>query len=72
MTDAGITDTKPTCVTVRASAAFTGRQGLRSVHLPYNRSATEDYVALIARTDPNEQESVVLLPELDSIHPEAV
>ena len=25
--------------------------------------------AIIARTDPNEQESVVLLPELDSIHP---
>jgi uncharacterized RmlC-like cupin family protein len=38
-------------------------------HLPYNPSATEPVVALIARTDPNEQESVVLLPELDSIHP---
>ncbi|MDB5596119.1 MAG: cupin protein [Hyphomicrobiales bacterium] len=38
-------------------------------HLPYNPSATEDCVALISRTDPNEQESVVLLPELDRIHP---
>ena len=34
-------------------------------HLPANRSQTEACVALIARTDPNEQESVVLLPELD-------
>jgi uncharacterized RmlC-like cupin family protein len=34
-------------------------------HLPYNRSATETCVAVIARTDPNEQESVVLLPELE-------
>ena len=38
-------------------------------HLPYNLSTTENAVALIARTDPNEQESVVLLPELDSVHP---
>lgn len=38
-------------------------------HLPYNPSATENAVALIARTDPNEQESVVLLPHLDAIHP---
>ena len=36
---------------------------------PYNPSATETVVAVIARTDPNEQESVVLLPELESIHP---
>ncbi len=35
-------------------------------HLPYNRSATEPFVAVIARTDPNEQESVVLLPELEA------
>jgi uncharacterized RmlC-like cupin family protein len=34
-------------------------------HLPYNPSDTEEVVAVIARTDPNEQESVVLLPELD-------
>jgi uncharacterized RmlC-like cupin family protein len=38
-------------------------------HLPYNRSDTESCVAVIARTDPNEQESVVLLPELDHVHP---
>ena len=37
-------------------------------HLPYNPSPTESVVALIARTDPNEQESVVLLPELDGVH----
>jgi uncharacterized RmlC-like cupin family protein len=30
-----------------------------------NASQSEPCVALIARTDPNEQESVVLLPELD-------
>ena len=34
-------------------------------HQPYNLSDTEPCVALIARTDPNEQESVVLLPELE-------
>ena len=38
-------------------------------HLPYNPSAKEPCVSVIARTDPNEQESVVLLPELDRIHP---
>jgi uncharacterized RmlC-like cupin family protein len=38
-------------------------------HLPYNMSKTEPCLAVIARTDPNEQESVVLMPELDSIHP---
>ena len=37
-------------------------------HLPYNLSETENCVAVIARTDPNEQESVVLLPELDAVH----
>ena len=35
-------------------------------HLPYNLSDTESCVAVIARTDPNEQESVVLLPELEA------
>lgn len=34
-------------------------------HLPVNRSRTESCSAVIARTDPNEQESVVLLPELE-------
>jgi uncharacterized RmlC-like cupin family protein len=38
-------------------------------HLPYNPSATEPCTAIIARTDPNEQESVVLLPHLEAIHP---
>ena len=38
-------------------------------HLPYNPSKTETVVAVIARTDPNEQESVILLPELESLHP---
>ena len=37
-------------------------------HLPYNPSDSESCVALIARADPKEQESVVLLPELDRIH----
>ncbi len=36
-------------------------------HLPANRSRTDPCVAVIARTDPNEQESVVLLPELDAL-----
>ncbi len=37
-------------------------------HLPYNPSQTENCVALIARTDPNDQESVMLLPGLDDVH----
>jgi uncharacterized RmlC-like cupin family protein len=37
-------------------------------HQPYNRSASESCTAVIARSDPNEQESVVLLPELDRLH----
>ncbi|HEX3606760.1 MAG TPA: cupin domain-containing protein [Candidatus Dormibacteraeota bacterium] len=36
-------------------------------HLPVNASGTEACIALVARTDPNEQESVVLLPELDGL-----
>jgi uncharacterized RmlC-like cupin family protein len=35
-------------------------------HLPANPSASEHCVAVLARTDPNEQESVVLLPDLDA------
>lgn len=34
-------------------------------HLPANPSPTEPLVAVLARTDPNEQESVVLLPGLE-------
>jgi len=37
-------------------------------HQPYNVSQTEPCVAVVARTDPNEQESVVLLPELEKVH----
>ena len=36
-------------------------------HQPYNRSATDPCTAVVARTDPNEQESVMLLPELESL-----
>jgi uncharacterized RmlC-like cupin family protein len=35
-------------------------------HLPVNTGSTP-LRAVIARTDPNEQESVVLLPELDAV-----
>jgi uncharacterized RmlC-like cupin family protein len=38
-------------------------------HLPYN-ATSEPCTAVIARTDPNEQESVALLPEYDALHPE--
>jgi uncharacterized RmlC-like cupin family protein len=37
-------------------------------HLPANLG-TEPCVAVLARTDPNEQESVVLLPELEALVP---
>ncbi len=36
-------------------------------HLPANRSETEPCEAIVARTDPNEQESVVLRPDLDPL-----
>jgi uncharacterized RmlC-like cupin family protein len=39
-------------------------------HLPANLS-DQPCTAVIARTDPNEQESVVLLPELDALVPGA-
>jgi uncharacterized RmlC-like cupin family protein len=32
-------------------------------HLPYNPSPSEPVVAVLARTDPNEQESVILIEE---------
>ncbi len=38
-------------------------------HLPYNMSPTEPAIAVVARTDPNDQESVVMLPELDALRP---
>lgn len=37
-------------------------------HLPYNLSDEDSCIAVIARTDPNEQESIVLLPELERAH----
>jgi len=37
-------------------------------HLPLN-DGNEAAVAVIARTDPNEQESVVLLPEVEALAP---
>ena len=37
-------------------------------HMPYNPSATTKCVAIIARTDPNDQESVLLLPDLETKH----
>src|SRR5215210_7903214 len=36
-------------------------------HLPMNASDTEPCLAVLARTDPNEQESVVLRPDLDAM-----
>ncbi len=38
----------------------------RVPHLPVNTCRTEACSAVLARTDPLEQESVVLMPELDS------
>ncbi|SEM51692.1 cupin domain-containing protein [Paenibacillus sp. OV219] len=38
-------------------------------HLTYNVSDTEPCSAVIARTDPNQQESVTLLPELEGLRP---
>jgi uncharacterized RmlC-like cupin family protein len=36
-------------------------------HLPANGSSTKPAVAVLARTDPREEESVVPLPELDKL-----
>jgi uncharacterized RmlC-like cupin family protein len=36
-------------------------------HLPVNPSQTEPCLAILARTDPNEQQSVVLRPDLDRL-----
>ena len=40
-------------------------------HIAVNRSQTEPMIVVGARTDPNEQESVVLQPELDAAVPTA-
>ena len=38
-------------------------------HLPYNTSTTLPCTAIISRTDANEQESVVLMPQLEGLRP---
>ena len=38
-------------------------------HIVRNTSSTEPLIGILARTDPNEQESVVLLPELEDAVP---
>jgi uncharacterized RmlC-like cupin family protein len=53
-------------VTVGAGDMFYIPAGMP--HLPANLS-DKPCVAVIARTDPNEQESVVLLPELEALVP---
>ncbi len=53
-------------VTVRAGDLFYIPAGVP--HLPANLS-DKPATAVIARTDPNEQESVVLLPELEGLVP---
>jgi uncharacterized RmlC-like cupin family protein len=37
-------------------------------HIAYNISAAEPCAAVVARADPNEQESVVLLLHLEAVH----
>lgn len=37
-------------------------------HLPANASETAPAIAVLARTDANEQENVTALPELDTLH----
>ena len=39
-------------------------------HYPRNASTKEEGIVVIARSDPNEQESVELLPELEKLVPE--
>ena len=51
------------CVTARTGEFLYIPAGMP--HLPVNRSQTQPLTVVLARTDPNDQESVVLLPELD-------
>jgi len=51
--------------TVRAGDFFYIPAG--APHVPYNASADEPCVAVIARTDPNEQKSVTMRPDLDAL-----
>jgi uncharacterized RmlC-like cupin family protein len=48
------------------SAENTGARQL-CLHLLVNVSSTHSARGVVARTDPNEQESVVLLPHLDAV-----
>lgn len=50
-------------LTVRAGEFFYIPAGVP--HLPVNMSRTDPCTAVLARTDPHEQESVVLMPELE-------
>jgi uncharacterized RmlC-like cupin family protein len=58
----------------RLEHSFVGRAGdfiyigANVPHLPHNHT-DQPVVAVVARTDPNEQESIVLLPELDALVP---
>lgn len=57
----------------RLEHRFTLREGEMAyipagvAHLPINASAVEPAMCVVARTDPDEQESVVLLPELETL-----
>jgi uncharacterized RmlC-like cupin family protein len=51
--------------TVRAGDFFYIPAGVP--HVPYNASGDEPCVAVIARTDANEQESVTMRPDLDAL-----
>jgi uncharacterized RmlC-like cupin family protein len=57
------------CVTVRAGQFLYIPANVP--HRPVNRSAERPVRAVLARTDPNEQESVVLLPHLEHDRPHA-
>lgn len=58
-------DTAPTCVVVRPGDAYAGKQGLSYVA----GISAETVVAVLARTDPTEQERVLLHPELEAAVP---
>jgi uncharacterized RmlC-like cupin family protein len=57
----------------RLQHCFTVREGEMAYipagvpHLPINASEHEPVTCVVARTDPDEQESVVLLPELEAL-----
>lgn len=56
------------CATFQAGDfIYIGYIGAGVPHVPVNTSPTEPMIAIAARTDPDEQESVVLLPYLDKM-----